>query len=160
VRRKPGTSQSIYLLVSNDIQLPDTRIPQFGSYLKARREARGLTQRALAERIGVTPQRISLVELNQAALSLPQCTAAAEALGADQTELLAMAGHIEPRVYAAIVASSRFWRPLIEALEAPPGDIDAWQPVVNLADRYGIMPENCRGMMGLLARLRRALDNE
>jgi transcriptional regulator with XRE-family HTH domain len=59
--------------------------------LKARREARGLTQRALAERIGVTPQRISLVELNQATLSLPQCTAAAEALGADQTELLAMA---------------------------------------------------------------------
>ena len=31
---------------------------------------------------------ISLVELNQAMLSLLQCTAAAEALGADQAELL------------------------------------------------------------------------
>jgi hypothetical protein len=49
---------------------------------------------------------------------------------------------------------------LIEALEAAPGDIDAWRALVNLADRYGVMPENCRGMIGLLARLRRALDNE
>jgi transcriptional regulator with XRE-family HTH domain len=131
---------------------------QLGTYVKARREASGLTQRALAELIGITPQRLCIVEQNAAKLTAEQCTAAARVLDADVMEMLAKAGHVSPLVYRAICASPKFWGPLVMALESEPSDIDGWIPLTSLAMKHGIFPENTRRVLGLLARLRRAVD--
>jgi DNA-binding XRE family transcriptional regulator len=131
---------------------------QLGTYLRTRREAIGLTQRAFAELIGITPQRLCIVEQNAAKLTPEQCTAAARVLDADPMEMLAKAGHVPQLVYRAICASPKFWGPLVIALEAETSDIDGWIPLTSLAIRHGIQPENTRRVLGLLARLRRAVD--
>ena len=67
--------------------------------------------------------------------------------------LLAMAGNISPEVHAAINASPTFWGPLIVALQSAPGDLDAWQGITTLGERFGIVPENTRITLGWLSRL-------
>ncbi len=54
---------------------------QLGSILQAARKARGLTQSALAARIGLSQSRVSHLELNAHELSVEQLLAWCAALG-------------------------------------------------------------------------------
>ena len=54
---------------------------QLGSMLQAARKARGLTQSALAARIGLSQSRVSHLELNAHELSVEQLLAWCAALG-------------------------------------------------------------------------------
>lgn len=54
---------------------------QLGAYLRALRKARGLTQRALGEQLGVSAARISEIERDPRALGLTQLLRLIHALG-------------------------------------------------------------------------------
>jgi len=58
---------------------------QLGSVLQAARKARGLTQSALAGRIGLSQSRVSYLELNTQELSVEQLMAWCAALGLELT---------------------------------------------------------------------------
>ncbi|MEC9357740.1 MAG: helix-turn-helix transcriptional regulator [Pseudomonadota bacterium] len=58
---------------------------QLGSVLQAARKAQGLTQAALASRIGLSQSRVSHLELNAHELSVEQLLAWCAALGLELT---------------------------------------------------------------------------
>lgn len=58
---------------------------QLGSVLQAARKAQGLTQSALASRIGLSQSRVSHLELNAHELSVEQLLAWCAALGLELT---------------------------------------------------------------------------
>jgi transcriptional regulator with XRE-family HTH domain len=60
-----------------------------GRLLREARVAAGLTQRALAQRLGCPTSRISRVELGQRRLYMSEFFALARALDADAAELMA-----------------------------------------------------------------------
>ena len=62
---------------------------RLGKLLRAARLAAGLTQRALARRVGCPTSRISRIELGQRRLYMSEFFALARALNADPAELLA-----------------------------------------------------------------------
>jgi len=59
------------------LQLPN----QLGPHLRSLRRAKGLTQRDLAARLGVTQARVSAIETNPGAVSVGQLMAILAALG-------------------------------------------------------------------------------
>jgi HTH-type transcriptional regulator/antitoxin HipB len=61
------------------IQLPS----QLGPHLRSLRRNRGMTQRDLAKRLGVTQARIAAIEANPAAVSIGQLMAILAALNVD-----------------------------------------------------------------------------
>ncbi|QNH19728.1 helix-turn-helix protein [Xanthomonas sp. GW] len=58
---------------------------QLGATLQAARKAKGLTQSALASRLGLSQSRVSHLELNAHALSVEQLLAWCAALGLELT---------------------------------------------------------------------------
>jgi HTH-type transcriptional regulator/antitoxin HipB len=56
---------------------------QLSAYLRALRKSRGLTQRQLAEQLGVSIARVSVIEQNPGAVSLKQLLRLLHALGAN-----------------------------------------------------------------------------
>lgn len=60
---------------------PLLTVAQLGAMLQAARKAQGLTQSALAARIGLSQSRVSHLELNAQALSVEQLLAWCAALG-------------------------------------------------------------------------------
>jgi len=59
--------------------------PQLGSILQAARKARGMTQSALAARLGLSQSRVSYLELSPHDLSLAQLLAWCSTLGLELT---------------------------------------------------------------------------
>jgi transcriptional regulator with XRE-family HTH domain len=64
---------------------PIVTAEQLPAYLRALRKSQGLTQRELAERLGVSIARISTIEQNPGAVSLKQLTQLMHSLGARLT---------------------------------------------------------------------------
>ncbi|MEN5159573.1 helix-turn-helix transcriptional regulator [Achromobacter spanius] len=71
--------------------LPLVTPEQLGAMLQAARKAQGLTQSALAARIGLSQSRVSHLELHAEALSVDQLFAWCAALGLELT--VGMRGH-------------------------------------------------------------------
>jgi HTH-type transcriptional regulator / antitoxin HipB len=64
---------------------PIVTAEQLPAYLRALRKSQGLTQRELAERLGVSIARISTIEQNPGAVSLKQLMQLMHSLGARLT---------------------------------------------------------------------------
>lgn len=75
---------------------------QLGSVLQATRKAQGLTQAALASRIGLSQSRVSHLELNAQELSVEQLLAWCSALG------LELAVGVRGRSVASAVAQAEW----------------------------------------------------
>ena len=102
-------------------------LDRIGERLRKVREARGLTQRGLAERMGVEPETISRAETGALSLSLTNLAAMARVLGmqmhdlvaavedpvpsasasADETELLALFHELDAAGRRVVLASVR-----------------------------------------------------
>jgi HTH-type transcriptional regulator/antitoxin HipB len=66
-------------------RFPIVTAEQLPAYLRALRKSQGLTQRELAERLGVSIARISTIEQNPGAVSLKQLMQLMHSLGARLT---------------------------------------------------------------------------
>jgi transcriptional regulator with XRE-family HTH domain len=64
---------------------------KLGEFLKARREALGLTQRALAQKLGVEASHVAFIESGRRKPSLKLVARIADTLGLDSQELLVLA---------------------------------------------------------------------
>jgi transcriptional regulator with XRE-family HTH domain len=94
---------------------------QFGPLLRRRREARGLTQKALAQRIDLSPAMVGLIESGERRAARGQILRAAAALdlpAAERDELLAAAGHL-PAAYDRVPPTDPDVRLLVELLGDP-----------------------------------------
>jgi len=76
----------------------------FGHWLRAEREARGLTQRDLAAAASVSPSVLSRVEHGEKGLSLEALDRVARALGHDPEKLALRAGVVAPALLARVAA--------------------------------------------------------
>jgi transcriptional regulator with XRE-family HTH domain len=64
---------------------------KLGEFLKTRREALGLTQRALAQKLGVEASHVAFIESGRRKPSLKLVARLADTLGLDRQELLVLA---------------------------------------------------------------------
>jgi transcriptional regulator with XRE-family HTH domain len=64
---------------------------KLGEFLKTRREALGLTQRALAQKLGVEASHVAFIESGRRKPSLKLVARIADTLGLDRQELLVLA---------------------------------------------------------------------
>src|SRR6516164_1303729 len=76
------------------------RTRDLGEFLKARREGLGLTQRVLAQQIGVEASHIAFIETGRRRPSLKLIARIADALGVNRQELLVLA-HPEAKALLA-----------------------------------------------------------
>jgi transcriptional regulator with XRE-family HTH domain len=67
------------------------RTRNLGEFLKARREALGLTRRSLAQRLGVEASYIAYIEMGRRRPSLKLIAGIADTLGEDRQEVLLLA---------------------------------------------------------------------
>src|SRR5947209_1318829 len=84
--------------------IPDTEAQQkaLGQFILERRTSLGLTQAQLADRVGWTQERISIMEHGKYGMpSLPSLSRLEIALGCKLSELLAAAGYKEDEVASA-----------------------------------------------------------
>jgi transcriptional regulator with XRE-family HTH domain len=79
---------------------------QLGDLLKARREGNGLTQRQLAQKLGVEASHVAFLESGRRKPSLKLVAKLADTLGLDRQELLILA-HPEAKALIAEDASSK-----------------------------------------------------
>src|ERR1700757_5548457 len=80
------------------------QINKLGEFLKTRREALGLTQRSLAQKIGVEASHVAFIESGRRKPSLNLVARMADTLRVDRQELLVLA-HPEAK---ALIAESGF----------------------------------------------------
>jgi transcriptional regulator with XRE-family HTH domain len=67
------------------------QINKLGEFLKTRREALGLTQRALAQKLGVEASHVAFIESGRRKPSLKLVARLADTLGLDRQEVLVLA---------------------------------------------------------------------
>ena len=94
---------------------------QFGTYLRRLREARSLTQKALAQQIDLSPAMVGLIESGERRATRGQILRAADALelsSADRDSLLDAAGHL-PAAYDRVPPTDPDVRLLVEVLGDP-----------------------------------------
>jgi len=118
-----------------------------GNYIRARREALGLSQPALARAARVTPAMINRLESGQRRGRPPLLRAVADALQVPPAELLERAGY---------AAEARYWRERDEGLETP-------DPIAQLRNAVSLLP--CRpavraALMTLVTELARDHEQE
>jgi transcriptional regulator with XRE-family HTH domain len=75
---------------------------KLGEYLKTRREVLGLTQRALAQKLGVEASHVAFIESGRRKPSLKLVARIADTLGLDRQELLVLA---HPEAKALLTAN-------------------------------------------------------
>jgi transcriptional regulator with XRE-family HTH domain len=83
---------------------------KLGEFLKARREALGLTQRSLAQKLGVEASHVAFIESGRRKPSLKLLARIADTLGLDWQDLLLLA-HPETRVLLSRTESEPRKRP-------------------------------------------------
>jgi transcriptional regulator with XRE-family HTH domain len=81
-----------------------------GEFLKARREALGLTQRSLAQKLGVEASHVAFIESGRRKPSLKLVARIADTLGLDRQEVLVLA-HPEVNVLLSTTESDPRPRP-------------------------------------------------
>lgn len=94
---------------------------QFGAYLRRLREARGLTQKALAQQIDLSPAMVGLIESGERRATRGQILRASDALdlsSAERDSLLDAAGHL-PAAYDRVRPTDPDVRLLVEVLGDP-----------------------------------------
>jgi transcriptional regulator with XRE-family HTH domain len=102
---------------------------KLGEFLKTRREALGLTQRALAQKLGVEASHVAFIESGRRKPSLKLVARIADTLGLDRQELLVLA---HPEARALLTANK---------LEPPKKTTPSWQRFVKdhaLLARYHV----------------------
>src|SRR5579885_3421673 len=118
-----------------------------GNYIRARREALGFSQPALARAARVTPAMINRLESGQRRGRPPLLRAVADALQVPPAELLERAGY---------TAEARYWREREEGLDTP-------DPIAQLRNAVSLLP--CRpavraALMTLVTALARDHEQE
>jgi transcriptional regulator with XRE-family HTH domain len=118
-----------------------------GNYIRARREALGFSQPALARAARVTPAMINRLESGQRRGRPPLLRAVADALQVPPAELLERAGY---------AAEARYWREREEGLDTP-------DPIGQLRNAVSLLP--CRpavraALMTLVTELARDHEQE
>jgi transcriptional regulator with XRE-family HTH domain len=118
-----------------------------GAYIRARREALGYSQPALARAARVTPAMINRLESGQRRGRPPLLRAVADALQVPPAELLERAGY---------AAEARYWRERDEGLTTP-------DPIAQLRHAVSLLP--CRpavraALMTLVTELARDHEQE
>src|ERR1700758_5153911 len=86
------------------------RAKNLGEFLKARREGLGLTQRSLAEKLGVEASHVAFIESGRRKPSLKLVGRIADTLGLDRQEVLLLA-HPEVNVLLSRTESEKRPRP-------------------------------------------------
>ena len=86
------------------------RTRNLGEFLKARREGLGLTQRSLAQKLGVEASHVTFIESGRRNPSLKLVARIADTLGLDRQEVLLLA-HPEVSVLLSRTESERRPRP-------------------------------------------------
>jgi transcriptional regulator with XRE-family HTH domain len=102
---------------------------KLGEFLKTRREALGLTQRALAQKLGVEASHVAFIESGRRKPSLKLVARLADTLGLDRQELLVLA---HPEAKALLTANQ---------IEAPRKTTPSWQRFIKdhaLLARYHV----------------------
>ncbi|HKV55395.1 MAG TPA: helix-turn-helix transcriptional regulator [Candidatus Binataceae bacterium] len=102
---------------------------KLGEFLKTRREALGLTQRALAQKLGVEASHVAFIESGRRKPSLKLVARIADTLGLDRQEVLVLA-HPEAK---ALLTSS--------IIEPPKKTSPSWQRFIkdhSLLARYHV----------------------
>lgn len=102
---------------------------KLGEFLKTRREALGLTQRALAQKLGVEASHVAFIESGRRKPSLKLVARVADTLGLDRQELLVLA-HPEAK---ALLTSNQ--------IETPKKTTPSWQRFIKdhaLLARYHV----------------------
>jgi transcriptional regulator with XRE-family HTH domain len=98
-------------------------MPTLGRYLRAAREAKGLTLRDVAKKAGVSPTFLSFLETDQAAskkgimVKEETVNALAEVLGEKPIVLMAMAGKMPRRLQDIVLKHPQEFALLLERLE-------------------------------------------
>jgi len=102
---------------------------KLGEFLKTRREALGLTQRALAQKLGVEASHVAFIESGRRKPSLKLVARLADTLGLDRQELLVLA---HPEAKALLTANQA---------ESPKKSTPSWQRFIKdhaLLARYHV----------------------
>ena len=112
---------------------------QFGDTIKRHREALGLTQRSLAQKLGVEPSHVAFIESGRRKPSLKLLARFADVLGLDRQDLLIQA-HPEAKGLIAATQPERrktspSWRRFIENKQ--------------LLGRYNVTDRELRALEGL-----------
>ncbi len=92
------SAKRLSTLVSDVEKMRHSLPPTFGQFLRATREVRSLTVRALAAAIGVSPSVISRLEHDRDAPSERVLCAVSAALDADQDEIFIAANRLPPGI--------------------------------------------------------------
>ncbi len=92
----------------------------FGRVLRAKREAKGISLRALAHELGVQPAYLSKAELGDVSLSEKHLERAAEILGFDPDALLLHAGKMTTRLQEIVARHPQAFADLIKHLKEAP----------------------------------------
>jgi transcriptional regulator with XRE-family HTH domain len=102
---------------------------KLGEFLKTRREALGLTQRALAQKLGVEASHVAFIESGRRKPSLKLVARVADTLGLDRQEVLVLA---HPEAKALLT---------VNQMEAPKKTTPSWQRFIKdhaLLARYHV----------------------
>jgi transcriptional regulator with XRE-family HTH domain len=102
---------------------------KLGEFLKTRREALSLTQRALAQKLGVEASHVAFIESGRRKPSLKLVARIADTLGLDRQELLVLA---HPEAKALLTANQ---------VESPKKSTPSWQRFIKdhaLLARYHV----------------------
>jgi len=102
---------------------------KLGEFLKTRREALGLTQRSLAQKLGVEASHVAFIESGRRKPSLKLVARVADTLGLDRQELLVLA---HPEAKALLTANQ---------VESPKKATPSWQRFIKdhaLLARYHV----------------------
>ncbi len=116
-----------------------------GKMLKDRRIELGLTQRLLADQVGIKPSHIAYIESGRRRPSLPLLERMATVLGLDRRELFLLA-HPEAK---GIIDSGP--QPRME-MQSPPSTVEAWQQFVSdraLLARYNVTQRELKALKQL-----------
>ncbi len=108
------------------------RTRNLGELLKARREGLGLTQRSLAQKLGVEASHVAFIESGRRLPSLKLVARLADALGLDRQEVLLLA-HPEARALLS--------QPESEARKSPPLSWQRFTKNSGLLARYRVTKE-------------------
>lgn len=92
----------------------------FGRALRAKREEKGLSLRALARELGVQPSYLSKAELGEVSLSEDCLDRAAEILGFDPDALFLHAGKLTSRMREIVSRHPQAFADLIKHLKTAP----------------------------------------
>ena len=82
---------------------------ELGAEMRAARERRGLGLREFARAVGLSHATVSRAERGDEVLGAASVARVAEALGANADRWLALSGHVEPGLLAALLAQPKAW---------------------------------------------------